>query len=617
MPRINAGDRLPLGLDAGKVLTVTCDAQSSAIVRSYPSNTQGAESNGQTAVGAGQTVNFGPYLVGARFQLEGGSGTVSYAIGDDVPDYPSEKPVVAFDAGVSSGGVMLPVFAKKRRFSALHAGDSIAGFGDAYQDITRSTSDTAIFGNGAFSITAMSWANGTASSGTLTFNKAAQTLSWTAPGETAGPAVSVARAGIYTLPGATASKTLTIVCRPRAYSGSTEGTYTVTPTAGTEISRRSGKAAANWIHAKCAAGFDLTIQSNGGSRIADITESLSWQVTPGQFDKINVNDGTNDVAQGRTLAQMIADKTDQIALLRRLAPNIELNTITPRSSGMDAALRRILHGYNTWLTGLRITGVRVCNTYAVIVDPDSATGDPASTTTEDGLHLAIRGSEMIGEQGYLDTIDLFSVDSTTGMSAQDDTYDATSNPYGNQLVNGGTFTGSGGNVAGSGMSGTLGSGWIVERESGANITVVCSKVARPDGRPGFLQRLVVANTGGSAQTIILRQLSASQVTVAAGQKWKGQGAFTATGLAACESIAVAIIPDSPGSGRMESQFGSGTVAGSFLTGDKRKVVMEPYEHEVPSGATKLQLALRVRLAATSGAATIDLPPGEWKLWRTL
>ena len=120
MPTIRAGDRQSLGLDPGKVLTVTADSISSAIVRTFASNTQGLQSNGQVAVPAGGAQSFGPYLVGQRFVVEGVTGSVNYTQGDAVPGTSIEKPIYQDQTGamVKAGGAA--VSGPGKRQVALH-----------------------------------------------------------------------------------------------------------------------------------------------------------------------------------------------------------------------------------------------------------------------------------------------------------------------------------------------------------------------------------------------------------------------------------------------------------------------------------------------------------------
>lgn len=79
MPQLNPGDRRFLNLEAGKVLTVSCDAISSAIVRSYPIN--GGESTGQTAIAASGLLTRGPYAsASTRWCIEAAGAGVSYSV---------------------------------------------------------------------------------------------------------------------------------------------------------------------------------------------------------------------------------------------------------------------------------------------------------------------------------------------------------------------------------------------------------------------------------------------------------------------------------------------------------------------------------------------------------
>ncbi|RZJ12068.1 MAG: hypothetical protein EOP39_04580 [Rubrivivax sp.] len=74
-----------LTLDPGKVLTVTADVASSAIVRTYP-NSQGAQADGQTVVAASLSDEWGPFLIATRYAIEVTAGAVLYTIGDTARD---------------------------------------------------------------------------------------------------------------------------------------------------------------------------------------------------------------------------------------------------------------------------------------------------------------------------------------------------------------------------------------------------------------------------------------------------------------------------------------------------------------------------------------------------
>lgn len=612
-----------------------------------------------------QSRDFGPYDANAKLEVVAVSGTCSYSLLAAIPvtkidgQY-SDPELQSIVAGVWTS-------AKPR---ILFIGDSITDYGSAYQTMAMTTG-LFPFGGAAFSIISLSWANGSGTSGTLNFNKAAQTLRWTAPGDTAGAPVDVSRAGVYTIPSGTVAKTITVVCRPRAYSSATEGDYTVSTTATTEYSRRSGKTYAYWAHAKSGAAFEVSTLGNGGSQIRDVTESSAWQIQAGTYDAIVCLVGANDIPSDRTLPQVIEDYSALLPVLKSKAPRVFMLTLLPRSSGMTTARRQIMAAANKWLLSLRMPGVTVVNAFSRLVDPASATADQFSGALEDGLHPAVPGGEAIGEAVYLALADAFAFDSVTVMSSQADTYDATNNPQGNRLPAGGTFTGTGGtagtgvstvgtwasttayalgqcvitsgrlyaaiaagtsgstapaHTAGQVMDGTVlwqyvGSGavaaiaanWSVTRDSGSNITAACVQFSRTDGLPGTVQRIVLANPGGAAETILIAPLNATRPTVAAGQVWKARGAIVASSLSGVQSITLGIEPAAM-SGAFISSWGANNVAGSVMSGTKRKMVMEPFPLEIPSGASIINIAIRVTLAA-GGAATLDLLPGEWTLWR--
>lgn len=598
MPTLRVSESpVRLVLPIGQVLTVTAPAGSSAYVVE-------PETMVPALTIASQSQKVGPYGVTKNITLTCTAGAISY----EVSEAPSAT-VTATDSGALIGAAAANAKLAKPRI--LFIGDSIPDYGSAYQTMSMTT--TAFpFGGAAFSIASLSWANGSGTSGTLNFNKSAQTLTWTAPGDSAGQPVDVSRAGVYVIQSGTVGKTITVICRPRAYSSATEGNFTVSTTAQTEVSRRSGKSFPYWAHAKAGAAFDVVTLANGGSQIRDVTESASWQIQAGVYDAIVCLLGTNDTASDRTAVQIIGDYSELLPVLKTKAPRVFMLTMLPRSTGMTAGRRQIMAAANRWILSLYEYGVTPVNAFTYLADPASATAGQITGALEDGLHPAVPGAELVGEAVYNALADTFRFDSCTIASSQADTYDATNNPKGNRLPAGGTFNGTGG-TAGTGVSGVIAANWSVTRDSGADILAVGSQVARTDGLPGTMQRLAITNPGATAQTILIAPANGTRPTVAAGQVWRTQGAVVASSLSGVQSITLSIEPAAM-SGAFIASWGQNNVAGSVMSGTKRKMVMEPFPLEIPAGATIINIAARVTLAA-GGAATLDLLPGEWALWR--
>lgn len=549
-------------------------------------------------------------------------------------------------------------------------GDSIVEYGGNRQQITL-TSNLYPFGGSAFSIVCVSWANGSGGTGTLTFNKAAQTLRWAAPGEASGPAVDVSRGGRYTIPGLTPGKTVTVVCRPRLYSTATDGDATVTFTAGTSRAVKSGRTIYHWVHAKCRASFELTLLSNGGSIISDVAESMGWQIPDGYYDGIVLEPGTNDLSLDRTIDQMKSDALAAIAVAKRKAPVVFVQTLLPRSLNMAVGVRRqTWSDFNRWIMTLRISGVVPVNVTERILDTESPTGNPGANTLEDGLHPSTFGAELASEALYRAIADVFRFDESSVLSSQVDSYNAATNPTGNALPSGGTFTGSGGTL-GTGMAvvgnwaattayaagasvissgrqyvavvgGTSGSsapvhtagqavdgtvvwqflssgvtaafaaGWDLSRESGTNIIGAVSKAPRPDGRPGLVQRLVISNPGAGSERVALSTQSGTRPAISVGQVWNLRVSQTPALMVGVELMSAAMEPV-PAAGEFTSTWGANAGTGT-MSGSRSKLVMEPWPLTVPSGPSSMNTVLRYQLAA-SGYVVIELDPGESLLWR--
>lgn len=548
-------------------------------------------------------------------------------------------------------------------------GNSLVEYGGDRQQITI-TSSLFPFGGSAFSVVCISWANGSGGTGTLTFSKSAQTLRWAAPGETAGPAVDVSRAGRYTIPGLTPSKTITVVCRPRMYSSATEGDFSVTTTAGTSRAVKSGRTVYHWALAKCRGGFEMTLLANGGSIISDITESMSWQLPDNYFDAVYLEAGTNDLSLDRTLAQMQADMLAQIAAAKRKAPIVFLQTLLPRSANMTASRRQTWSDYNRWVMTLRSYGVIPVNASTPVLDPDSATAAPGANTTDDGLHYATYGAELASDPVYRAIADVFRFDESVVLSSQVDVFNASTNPTGNALPSGGTFTGTGGTLGsgmalvgnwaattltaagvsvitggrqylavvggttgasapvhtegqavdgtvvwkflGSGVTAAFAAGWDLSRESGTNIIAAVSKAPRPDGRPGFVQRLVISNPGAGSERVALSTQSGTRPAISVGQVWNLRISQTPVLMVGVELMSAAMEPV-PAAGEFTSTWGANAGTGT-LSGSRSKLVMEPWPLTVPSGPSSMNTVLRYQLAA-SGYVVIELDPGEQMLWR--
>lgn len=487
----------------------------------------------------------------------------------------------------------------------LFFGDSIPGHG--YDPETfPSPSSLAPFGGSAFSVIGISWASGSGS-GTLNFDKTARTLKWSpAVGGGFGTPVDVSKAGVYDVPGSSAGQWIRVVCRPRYYSTATEGDVTETVTANTERSRMGCKNFPAWVKART--GCNVYILSNGGSTLFDLIEASRQIANFGiTFDAIVLQAGTNDINLDNSLTQMKADFDSVVGLLQGFTANVIPLTIPPRSASMTAGKRQKLFAMNRYILGKVAGGVFPVNTFQYLADPASANSDPLALMLEDGVHPSPMGANRLSVPVSDKIISLLGSHRRIS-SGIADTYDATNNPNGNAIAAYSCFTGTGGTV-GTGVTGPVPDGWVLERESGANITAVLTTPARPDGFPGNCAKIVV--TGSTSRQIMV--FRTGNIAVLPGEKWKARCRFRLENPSGIEGVGFYLDPNLVGQKRVE--WGTGAISGTNMPTTDEYFYAETETLEVPaSGITNLKLYLQV-IASATGVATIYMLPGEIEVVR--
>lgn len=235
------------------------------------------------------------------------------------------------------------------------------------------------------------------------------------------------------------------------------------------------------------------------------------------------NSGINDVA-GTVASTIIANKQ---AILQRLlleGKPIILSTIGNRPYSIWAVgstARNRLHQVNEWLrrTASRYRGVYIFDEYKYMTDP--STGEPKTGWLDaDGIHYAHAGGYYLGVEWnkLLDTI--ISPVGQIRHPGIDNVYDATNNPRGNICP---PVSAGGAGTAGTGITGSVMTGWKLQRSSGSTITGVASVISDPDY--GYLQQCVFT-LNGSGGNEIFQFLPASNpaATFAAGS-WVQAGGF--------------------------------------------------------------------------------------------
>lgn len=265
-------------------------------------------------------------------------------------------------------------------------------------------------------------------------------------------------------------------------------------------------AAGYWTVAAALLGHRMKFLANlgvGGDTAQQIAERVPTAIShnPGW---VVVEAGRNSVSAVQSAATIIACLRDDIYKpLLAAGIRVVATTITPRD-GDTAPLRQVVNDVNAWIKeyARQTPGVVLADFYTAVTD--GLTAAWIAGYVSDGLHPLVRGAAPMGKVlaaalspvvPYVDTL----------VSNNTDT--------GNLLTNG-LMTGTGGgNAVGAALTGTIAANWTVQ--GGFTGTVVGSKVARTDGKPGEWQQFNF--TAGGTNRIQMRP-TANITSLVAGDK---------------------------------------------------------------------------------------------------
>lgn len=262
--------------------------------------------------------------------------------------------------------------------------------------------------------------------------------------------------------------------------------------------------------------------------------------------------GTNAIAYGdQTVAQMQATFVQiWTALL-----NVGIIPVTmldlPRG-WTTAALRRRHFALNRWLlVNSPAYGSVVIDSTAKLMDIASATGDPLAAYYYDSP--AVHPGSVGAYQAALPVAAYFNALAASsafhGFSAGD-VYDATDNPGGNLMPNGGVGYGTAGTKTGTNVTGTVWSGMQVALISGSVTACACSIAARADGGAGNWQ-IIDLTTAGAASIWFY---PVSDISFAAGDIAEFGADIDASGLGSGVSNIAARLLDYNGASQLAAYY---------------------------------------------------------------
>lgn len=298
-----------------------------------------------------------------------------------------------------------------------------------------------------------------------------------------GPATPLVD-GFQIIPGPTELTGCGITVRMAGLPG-TNGSMTVTRDGTRPDEIVDSKSVAWWTNFFAHQGYLVRVYGHGGGQIRD---GFSIVDRAADFDLFRINYVTNDVAAGRTLAQI---KADTIALLdrayakSRAKKGIVFGGCTFRT-GFSTAQAEIIDAYNRWLPVVlkNYPGVVARFPWARLVN-DSGTGANTLMMNADNVHPSDPAAQFAGK----DSADYFGAvmpGTPWDFGSALGVYSAT-NPGGNRLLNP--------NPAGNNSGQPTAWGTLSKGDASATPT----KVARADGVAGEWARIT---SNSSADNIV-------------------------------------------------------------------------------------------------------------------
>jgi lysophospholipase L1-like esterase len=196
--------------------------------------------------------------------------------------------------------------------------------------------------------------------------------------------------------------------------------------------------------------------------------------------------GTNDLNNGRTDVQIIADLTAIYTGLISAGIRPIAGTILPRT-GLTGTKIDYHHKVNAWLRRYCPTkGIVLIDYFTPLTNVD---GTPKTGVHVDGLHPTVYGAGLMGTAFAKSMSPLLPVlDRLPASNAESPKACLVSNPL---------MAGTAGVKYDAGGTGTMADSWTLRSGDGGAYTAVASKVARTDGIPGEWQQIAVS--AGQAQ----------------------------------------------------------------------------------------------------------------------
>lgn len=371
-----------------------------------------------------------------------------------------------------------------------------------------------------------------------------------------------------------------------------------------------------WVYAMALLGWPgriAAVGAVGGLTTAQINDLWDTLLLPEVVDEVWGLIGQNDI--GNAIANVdaaLADLDELAAKVRATGAVLRLSTVTPRTSAsMTAAVKAGLSRYNA---GLRARARRgefwLWDAHNALLDSADVNGALRNGVTYDDKHPNPYGSYLIGRAFATTFAQHFASAERmgAGISNADTRLLVADSPI---CVANPRCTGSGG-TANNGGTGTTATSWVLNRNTGGNLTVAGSQVTDTDELARVWQRLTFGGTIPAStedmvrfqQTVALSSLVGESII---GRKMIGRATWRSNALSSnikCVRMSVDCLNSVPVSLMSAQTLTDSTLTSGFFPTEEMR--LETPEFIVPDGTVTLRVSVFVTFVSGIASGTLDV-----------
>lgn len=456
-----------------------------------------------------------------------------------------------------------------------------------------------------------------ATTGTLTYTRSTRTLTWTAPGDSAGTPVSVIDKCWVRLESASANMELCLTLLPAneplldrtdtfnlngLISAVTYGSLNAVPAMYNALRGNPFGENQLWY---CGSSFTTQVF---------ITALEQWKDVHSDITVIDL--GTNEARTDLATCDAALAQLQTIIEMRKSIGSRVLVSLINLANTYSDTITKLLVYWNAKVKAMSYTvGFETFDGNPWLCAANGTLASPGRTTcysVADNLHLSVEGSYVKTKYALAPCLDKYAPKHAT-LHNPIIPYDATYAPQGNLLTNG-QLLGTAGAKGGTGAARITGNvpssnTLLIPLAGNLACTTTCpddgGAVARTDGKPGFYWRMEINNATGSADEYIsiFQTTAISSGNYAAGDSViiSGDYRISGSGISGAQ-----ILVTTTGSGQTYAVYRQGAnVDTGSINGETVTFEFESWPLTLLAGISTLNFSIVVIMAA-GGSCTFDL-----------